>query len=57
MLASSSNPLLFEAARVATGVSSLIPVIANCAEVVEVPPIPKSKVSLIGDSSLLVNCQ
>jgi len=33
---------LFDAASVAIGASSIIPVIANCADVVELPPIRRS---------------
>ena len=47
-VASSEIPLSFDAEIVATGVSDAIPVIANLADVVEVPPSRKSWVELIG---------
>lgn len=49
--------MLFDAERVATGRSFAIPVIANCEDVVAVPPIPKSNVLLVGERKALFNCQ
>ena len=48
--ASRDNPLLFDAEIVATGRSDAIPVTANLADSVVVPPTAKSNVSLIGES-------
>ena len=56
-VASRDKPLLFDADRVATGWSFDTPVIANCAPVVLVPPIPKSYVSFTGDRNELFSCQ
>ena len=49
--------MLFDAERVAIGLSFTIPVIANCALVVVVPPIPKSTVELPGVSIPFDCCQ
>ena len=49
--------MLFDAERVAIGVLSAIPVIANLALVVVVPPIPKSTVEFPGVSIPFDCCQ
>ena len=48
LFASSESPLLVEPASVAIGASLLIPVMANCALVVDVPPMSRSTVEFLG---------
>ena len=58
LAALNTSPLLLVVAeRVATGVPVATPVIANCAEAVDVPPTAKSKVEFDGDNRLFVSCQ
>ena len=47
LFASSTSPLPVEPESVAIGASLLVPIIANCADVVELPPTAKSKVELL----------
>ena len=57
LAASRTNPFPVDPERVAIGVSLAIPVTANCALVVEFPPIAKSTVEFPADSNPFACCQ